>query len=136
MNEILLKSGAVLVVNMAPFSASNKLLKVVMRELKTVDLELENLDLAKIATQDINTLKNAICQLLASDALEQSVFECMAKCTYNGSRVVKETFEPEDSRGDYLPCAWEVIKANLRPFFSGLDLSSLGSGQPPSDDRK
>lgn len=136
MNEILLKSGAVLVVNMAPFSASNKLLKVVMRELKTVDLELENLDLAKIATQDINTLKNAICQLLASDALEQSVFECMAKCTYNGSRVVKETFEPEDARGDYLPCAWEVIKANLRPFFSGLDLSSLGSGQPPLDDRK
>jgi len=134
MNEILLKSGAVLVVNMAPFSSSNKLLKVIMRELKTVDLELENLDLAKIASQDINTLKNAVCQLLSSDALEQAVFECMGKCTYNGSRIVKDTFEPDDARQDYLPCAWEVIKANLRPFFSGLDLSSFTSGQQPSSD--
>lgn len=136
MNEILLKSGAVLVVNMAPFSSSNKLLKVIVKELKNVEIELENLDLAKFASQDINTLKNAVCQMLASDALEQAVFECMAKCTYNGSRIVKDTFEPEDARGDYLPCAWEVIKANLRPFFSGLDLSSLTSGPAPSDDRK
>jgi len=136
MNEILLKSGAVLVVSMAPFSSSNKLLKVIMRELKTVDVQLENLDFSRIGSQDINTLKNAVCQLLASDTLEQAVFECMARCTYNGNRIVKDTFEPDDARGDYLPCAWEVIKINLRPFFNGLDLSSLGSGQPPSGDRK
>lgn len=136
MNEIQLNSGAVLAVSIAPFSSSKKLLNVVMQELKDVDLELENLDLANFASQDINTLKNAICQLLGSENLERAVFECMAKCTYNGSRIVKDTFEPEEARADYLPCAWEVIKANLRPFFKNLDLSLLASAPAPSENPK
>ena len=131
MNEIVLKSGATLGISIAPFASSSKLLKAIVTELKGVDIELENIDFAKLASQDINTMKNAICQLLASDQLEKAVFECMTKCTYNGSRIVKDTFEPEDARQDYLPCAWEVIKVNLRPFFSGLDLSSLTS-EPPA----
>ena len=136
MNEITLKSGAVLAASIAPFSVSNKLLKTIVRELKGVDVELENLDFSKLAAQDINTLKNAICQILGSDAIEQAVFECLAKCTYNGTRIVRDTFDPEDARADYLPCAWEVIKINLRPFFSGLDLSLLTSEAPKSDDPK
>lgn len=136
MNEITLKSGAILAVQIAPFSSGSKLLKTILRDLKDVDIQLENLDLTQIAGQDINTFKNAICQLLGSDALELVVFECMGRCTYNGIRIVRDTFEPENARQDYLPVAWEVIKVNLRPFFSGLDLSSLASSPLKSDDPK
>ncbi len=136
MNEITLKSGAILVTQIAPFSSGSKLLKTLLRELKDVDIQLENLDLSQIASQDINTLKNAVCQLLGSDVLEQAVFECMGRCSYNGLRIVRDTFEPENARQDYLPVAWEVIKVNLRPFFSGLDLSSLASDRPKSDAQK
>ena len=54
----------------------------------------------------------------------------MARCTIDGKKVVKDTFEPEDARQDYLPVAWEVMKLNLTPFFRGLDLSSLTRNEP------
>ncbi len=120
-----LRSGRSLELGMAPFSVGMKLFKVIANELKLVDVDLGSLDLSKIAGKDINTLKNAILQLLGSDALEAAVFACMEKCLLEGQRVTRQTFEPEDMRGDFLPVAWEVIKFNLSPFFSSLGLSSL-----------
>jgi hypothetical protein len=109
---------------MAPFAIGMKLFKTIASELKGVDVQLESLDFAKIAGKDINSIKNAIFQLLSSDALEAVVFQCMERCLYDGQKITRQTFEPEQARGDYLPIAWEVIRFNLSPFFSGLSFPS------------
>lgn len=120
----------------APFSDGMKLFKTIARELKLVDIELGDLDVTKLAGKDINSIKNVVFQLVGSDAVEACVFDCLKRCTLNGQRITKETFEDESARGDFLPCAWEVIKINLRPFVSGLNLSFSASVAPQADAQK
>lgn len=137
MNEtITLKSGAELSMTVAPFADGMKLFKTIARELKQVDIELGDLDVSKLAGKDINSIKNVVFQLLGSDAVEACVFDCLKRCTLNGVRITKETFEDENARPDFLPAAWEVIKLNLRPFVSGLNLSFSASAKPQQDGRK
>jgi len=128
--EITLKSGAMLELKAASFSAGMKLFKTIAAELKGVDIELGGLDLKEVGAKDINSLKNVIFQLLASDAIEAAFFDCAKKSLHNGQSIVRMTFEPETARGDYLPVVWEVVKFNIAPFFSGLDLSSLTKSKP------
>lgn len=132
-DPITLKSGSILEVGIAPFSAGTRLMKVVAKELSTVSFNLNLSSFAELSGQDINVLKNALFQLMQSDALEAALMECAKKSTYNGQKITPTTFEPEDARQDYLPVAWEVMKANLSPFFKGLNLSSLTSAKPNSD---
>lgn len=139
LDPINLKSGAVLAVQIAPFEVANKLVKAVARELTVVsfDMELGNVDLSNLQPKDLNTLKNAAFQLLQSDAVEACVFGCMARCLYEGQKITKDTFEKPEARADYLPVAWEVMKANLSPFFKNLGLSSPTSAlQPESNVQK
>jgi hypothetical protein len=130
-----LKSGHILTVSLAPFSDANKLLKTVARELTAVsfDLDLGNVDLAKIAPKDINTLKNAAFQLLQSEAVETALFKCMERCLYDGQRITRETFDGPEARADFLPVAWEVMKENLTPFFKNLGFASSISEAPQSN---
>lgn len=133
MDPIQLKSGATLAVSIAPFTAGNRLMKAVARELSSVDFNLDLKSFDELSDKDINVLKNVAFQILQSDTIEAALLDCMKKCLYNGERITEKTFEPEEARPDYLPVAWEVMKANLRPFFSGLDLSSLTSAKPTSN---
>ena len=132
MDPIQLKSGASLAVTIAPYAAGKHLLKVVARELAGIqfDLDLDNID--DISGKDVNVLKNVAFQLIQSDAVEAALAKCMEKCVYNGERIVATTFEPAEARPDYLPVSWEVMKANLGPFFKGLGLSFMGSERPKS----
>lgn len=137
-DPITLNSGNLLTVNPPPFALANKLLKTVARELTAVsfDLDLGNVDLAKIAPKDINTLKNAAFQLLQSDAVEAAVFACVERCLYNGQKITRDTFESPEARADYLPVVWEVMKASLTPFFKNLGFASSTSEPPPSNGPK
>jgi len=136
MDPITLKSGASLAVTVAPFTVARQLMKVVARELAGVEFNLDLTGFDQLSGQDINVFKNAVFKILQSDAVEAAMFECAKKCLYNNQSILPTTFEPEEARGDYLPVAWEVMKANLRPFFSGLDLSSWTSAQPNSNTQK
>ena len=131
-DPITLKSGSTLEVGIASFSAGHRLMKTVAKELSLVSFDLNLSNFSELSGQDINVLKNAIFQLLQSDALEAALMECAKRSLYNGQRITPQTFEPEDARQDYLPVAWEVMKANLSPFFKGLALSSLTSEKPTS----
>ena len=134
MESVPLPSGRTLIVAIAPFAVASKLRKVVAGELLGVELELGkidlNLDLKNLDPRTLNTMKNVVCRLLASEAVEAALFECAVRSTVEGVKVTRETFEAAEYRADFLPVAWEVIRANLAPFFAGLSLSSLtSSGQ-------
>ena len=125
--KLSLKSGATLELQLASFAEAMRLFKTIANELKAVDIELDGLSLEKIKGTNINGIKNAVLQLIGSDAIETAVAKCMVRCLYNGQKIGPQTFETIEARADYLPVSWEVVKFNMAPFFANLDLSSLGS---------
>lgn len=138
-------SGAVLVLKDAPFEVAMRLLKTVAKELGNVatglKLDLNFTDPAainRLIQQDLplDVLKNAICQIVGSEAIESVFNECLGRCLYDGKVATRESFETRNARQDYLPVAWEVIKHNLTPFFVGLKSKSLTAGGPTGDSRK
>ena len=116
---------------MAPFEDSWALVQAIVNALKGVQVELSSLDMKAVTGQDFNAVKNALCQLMGSKTLRAAMEQCSKRCLYEGLKITKDTFEPENARGDYLPCALEVIKFNCAPFFKNLDLSFLKSGPSP-----
>ena len=117
-----LDSGAVLEVTMSPFGVGHRLLKVLMRELEGVNLTLGSMKDWKemFEGEGLNTLKNVLSTLIASDALEEALFACMERATYNGVKITKDIFEDTNARGDYFIIAKEVAWFNLSPFFKNL----------------
>ena len=131
-DTIPLPSGRKLRLAVAPFSTANKLRKVVASELLAVRIDVDlakidfELDVSKMDSRALNTMKDVVCKLLASDAVEACFWECAARCTLDGVKITRGddrnpgTFDDVESRPDMLPVAWEVIRANLAPFFAGL----------------
>lgn len=136
MDTIELPSKRYLEVKMAPFSKGTKLYKTIAKELTTVNIQLSSLNLQQLMGEDINSIKNAIFGLVGSDALELALFDVMKHSRINDEIITKDSFEAEETRGDYLVCAWEVAKFNLVPFFKNLELFSKASLPIPSDGQK
>lgn len=140
MNEITLKSGHTLVLGLADFEDGVNLLQTLLGELKKADADLSGIDLNNlkdIGDLDLNVVKNAILQVCASKAVLACFFACAKRCTLGNDQVkfaiTPASFKPAEFRGDFLPCAWEVMRFNLAPFFESLDLSSLTSGAPRAE---
>lgn len=124
-DEMTLKSGNTVTLGMASFADGMRLFKVLVSELKLVDIDLTSLaDVGALAGKDINSIKNVLLQVLGSEALEQAVFKCAERSLYNGQRITRTSFEDEQARGDFFEVAWEVMRFNLSPFFKNLDWKS------------
>ena len=125
-----LASGAILDIT-TTFSDSHRLFKAVMKEFENVKLEagarsIKELFAMDLGEEALNTLKNLLCRAVSSEIIDEALWACFTRVTYNGVKVTKETFEPENTRGDYLIVVKEVMVANLAPFFASRD--SLLSG--------
>lgn len=110
MVEKTLDSGAVVQINLAPFGVAHRLLQVVMKEVGSVSM----------SGGEAEFMKNLLARFVYSPEVEQVLWECMGRCLYRGQKIVKETFEPEAARGDYLLVAKEVLEVNLTPFLKNL----------------
>lgn len=154
-DQVDLKSGRTLIVSIAPFDPANNLRKALLAEIRAVNMTIDikrllkskmslDMEIADVPPEAINIIKDVVLELLTSDEVEKCVWECAAKCTIDGRKVAKGTltepgsFDAKEHRGDYLLVAWEVIKANVGPFFGSLDLrswiaSALQSSSPKSE---
>lgn len=135
-SQTTLKSGHVLTLQLAPFAIGAKLFKAVAAELRSVEIDVSKIDmnaelnLSKLDPKLLGVLKNVVCEIASSDAIEGILFDCFARCMLDGKKIGRDSFEDPDMRPDYIPAAWEVMRFNLAPFFSGLDLSSMASSGP------
>lgn len=103
-----LKSGAVLQVAPADFSAAKNLWKKVLKELKTVDFK--NADMMSL-----------FCSSLSSDDIEQAAIECFGRCLYKGAKLTLEVFDEDPkAREDYIAILVSVATVNLAPFAKSL----------------
>lgn len=137
-NKITLPSGHTLVSNGVSFSHAGRLRRLVAAELLKVNLSFSDgifvallapalspaakkqRLIAALGGTDANTIKDLFLTLMGSEELESHLFACMAKWHLEGEAVKESVFEADDRREDFLPCAWEVMKVGLLPFFGSL----------------
>lgn len=122
-----LDSGSVLEVTMSPFIVGNRLFKAIAKEIQSVDISIgakgstvQDIFQLEVSDQAINTVKNIISRLLSSDSVEEVLWQCMERATYNGVKISADVFESEKARGDYFIVAKEVLWFNLSPFVRNL----------------
>lgn len=122
-----LDSGAVLEVTMAPFEDGHRLLKAVMREAESVKVSLGvkgktlgDIFSLELTDETLDMIKNVVSRLVSSDTIEEALWICIGRATYNNVKITKDTFEDEKARGDYFLVMKEVLGFNLRPFVKNL----------------
>jgi len=126
MKEVKLSSGAILGLQMADFEDGTALYQTLCAELVGIQIPMQATDLKSMASMDISVLKDGFLKLMASKAIYSQVWKCMNSCTYAPAgteaplRILKNTFQTEEARKDFLPVAWEVLSYNLAPFFESL----------------
>lgn len=112
LKEFTLPSGAVLGLNLAPFADAKALAQALLVEAKAVTFG-EDVD-------HLGLWKDIVCTALSSKEIEKHVHKCMARCTYEGSKITNDTWESASARGDYVPAVYRVIEENVSPFLNGL----------------
>lgn len=107
-----LPSGAELKITLSDFETSKALYQAIADECKNIKMnpkdEVENL------------VKDLACVALSSKKIEECLWKCMERATYNSVKITKETFEPEQTRDDYLAVCMEVARVNVLPFMKSL----------------
>lgn len=113
MQKVDLPSGAVLEITLAPFADAKALYQAVLDELKGLKFNPED-------EIDVNFIKDLFCSGFSSKKVEAALDLCFKRVLYNGQKIDKDTFEPEEARQDYLMACIEVAKANILPFVKSL----------------
>lgn len=132
--RITFKNGHTLTLSVAEFPVAFKLFQIICREIKAAGVDISGIDLKNLGGTDVNSVKDGILHLLASESLADQVLTCAKPCLIEREGGIPEgvksqTFNAEDMRGDFFLIAWEVIKANVGPFFEQMiDFKSLIPG--------
>lgn len=114
--EIKLPSGAILKITPGSFEESKTLYQALLSEMQKV-----RIDKPMLTYEDEAELtKNLFCIGFSSPVIEQALWVCFKRCTYNGVRIDASTFEPLEARGDYIEVCVEVVKVNVGPFAKSL----------------
>lgn len=87
------------------------------------------LDIANLAEMDVTEALKAAISVDVSTAVYDALWPCLARCTYAGEKITKQTFDKPEMRELYYPLVIECIKVNIAPFLKGLlsTFSSQGS---------
>lgn len=122
-------SGAKVEITLSSYAIAFELFRAVLkaaREGGVASKLPDKFDMESFQDMDIKNfggLADAFIDILASKEVEDLLFQCFQRCTYDDGakeRITRETFEKETRRGDFIPVAWEVGSANIRPFLSHL----------------
>lgn len=116
MEEVKLPSGAVLKIQIAPFSDAKALYQAVLEEMRSVEITSKT-DMASV-------FKDLACIGFSSRRIEAALEKCFERCLIDQGKGVlkidKNTFEPVERRDDYLVVCLAVAKANIGPFVKSL----------------
>ncbi len=115
--EHTLPSGRRLTVQVSPFADAKELLQAVLSEMKNIRIDSQ--------TEIFGIAKDFICLGFSSPKIDALLFKCMQRCTVDGLKIDKDSFEHVDHRGDYIEVSIKVLEANLEPFMKSLYAKSL-----------
>lgn len=125
MGSLDVTSGAKVVINVADFKSSMALKNAIASELSRGQFSLGSLDgdiegFLEMDTSKLEPLLKGALLLDSSEKVNEALFKCLIRCTYNGAKITEETFEAEEARADYYEIVLECLKVNLMPFMKSL----------------
>ena len=113
MTEFIAKSGAKIVVEIAPWGDVKRLKSAIQRELAASGVKLDK-------EADVSSIIGAALNIDSSEAVDSALAPCLARCLRNGQKIVSSTFDSVEGRSDY----YEIVKAclteNLSPLWDSL----------------
>jgi hypothetical protein len=123
MAEIKGNNGATINIKVAPFKDVMALKNAIVKELASIGLNLDSLDLKNFNVHsdiNIDAIIKPLASIDSSELFYNAIMKCLVKCTYNGHKITEELFEEEEAREDYYLIIIEALKVNLSPFLKGL----------------
>jgi hypothetical protein len=115
-------SGAKVKINVADFISSMKLKKAIVEAVKESDVDIAKIDLDNLKVGAIDSILQIVLTADSSDNVQDAIFKCLERCTYNSEKITKDIFEPVEAREDYYEIVIACLKENLTPFFKPLFL--------------
>lgn len=108
----------------ASFKDASNLRKAVMKSIVESNFA-SGLDKGAFENVELSTLLDTGLKLILntdiSNLFEQSVFECLKICTYDGKKITQQIFDDlPEAREDYYEIISKCCEENLRPFFKSL----------------
>ncbi len=130
MQEFTSASGAKVIINLAPFDDAMELKSAVLRQISAADIKIDPNKIKLADDIDIEGVIKAVIAVDCSPEVNAAVMRCLLKCTYDGHKITKATFEDGRAREDYYEIMIACLKVNLIPFFRKVFslLSTLLSG--------
>lgn len=128
-------SGAKIKINVADFEDAQNLKFAIQKALKAEGFEMK--DMSDILSADMWPIAKLAMAVDCSKEVNEALWPCLARCSRNGDKITKQTFEPVDARQDYYEIAVSCIKENVGPLFVGVSavLKKLFS-KPQSEGQK
>lgn len=105
--SLTLPSGAILKIQTAPWEDAHKLYKTFMSVVSKVSFSSEE-------------VLSFVAKMSISAELEDALWVCMGRATWNGQKINKDLFEQDEARIDFLLIQKEVLAFNLAPFLQSL----------------
>lgn len=144
--EITLTSGSKLNITVAPFAQAHALLKAILKAVKGMSVSNDVLG-ADMSLEGIRNSPALFTQIVekvlaiaVSPEVEDRLFECFARATWNGERITRELFDDpklgDQAREDYYTICLKVIEANCKPFFKQTFSGLMASSPMPAESQK
>lgn len=106
MKEIITqKGGSKVKFTETDFLTANKLKSILTKAVKKSGYSLSQLDSEK-------TIEVLDCD----DDLVDILFKCLERCTFEGEKISRDTFEPVSARVDYYEIMLTCLEINYTPF--------------------
>jgi hypothetical protein len=130
--EFKTESGAEVVINMANFIDASRLRVAVLGAIKESGVEISKVDIEKLLSgvkEDmgaavksgaLDSLLDMVISLDCSEKVNNEIFNCLKRSTYNSEKITRDTFNELEARGDYYHIVIMCLKVNLAPFFKTL----------------
>ena len=105
----------------ASFKDAADLKKAVLKSLKDIGIDLNNLDNIQNANV-IETITQLLLNIDISEEFERALFKCLENCIYDKFyKITPQLFDDKpETREDYYEIAANCVEVNLRPFFKSL----------------
>lgn len=120
MESVTLPSGAELRITLLPLEDAWEIQRIVATEISALDVDIRAVNFTELQPQDILNLKKPFFQALSSSKLVDAGKRCFSRCLYNDFKIDATTFESPKARGDYIFVIFNLLRANISPFFVNL----------------
>lgn len=142
--ELILDSGAKLVITVAPFQDAHGLLKAILRSVKGTDIANvdipDSLEKMRNNLQALSPLIDKVLSIATSDDVEVALFKCFQRVSYNDLKITRDLLDDpkigDQLRQDYYTICYRVIEENCKPFFVRTFSGLRASPQTPDVSQK